>query len=171
MDLFYLICPSCGIHVQVKKDSKTYKCESCKGEHVVHRNGCVASLVSMEEELVKIQYGSTTGEATLAIKKLRAEIKNLEVELQELSRQGSPLDSVRAIGFGIITLFLLFAILNSSTDVSLFAFGAIGIVMGIVIHSSTELFGKNYFVRKAYLKELIQKKRAEVARQEHILAQ
>jgi hypothetical protein len=115
-----------------------------------------------------IHYDNPT-EVSLAVKKVKTEILNLEADLKELSAVGSPLDTVRAIGFSVITLGLVYSFLNGAPDTSAFSFAAVGILLGIVLHGGTEFFGKDYYIRKAYLNELIKRKRQELDKYQNLL--
>jgi hypothetical protein len=165
-----LACPRCSSPLQVPPDLKRFTCHCCSAEHVIKRSGRFIFLNPIEAELLEIQERAVKKTARLAIKKLKAEVKNLEVELQELEDQGSPLDIVRTVGFAVIALGLLLSLIYGIGNISVLTMAASGIAVGIVLHGSTEFFGKDYYLHKAYLQELIKKKRGDILKYEHDLS-
>lgn len=163
-------CPACGGNLPFQKRQKRCVCEACEIEYAVKSSEGKYFLLPVEQVLEELSLYANKKSAEIAIKKLKGEIRNLEVELKELTATGSPLETVRAVGLSVIALGLIFAILyNGITNTSVLAIGAVGIVTGIVLHSSTEFIGKDYYIRKAYLKELIHKKRSEILKHEQSL--
>jgi hypothetical protein len=158
-----LKCPVCNTKLQEIKGGRTFHCEKCMTPYSLILFGSHLRLAPAGQASTHIQYDNPA-EVSLAVKKIKTEIINLEAELKELSAVGSPLDTVRTIGFSVITLGLVYSVLNGAPDSSTFSFAAIGILLGIVLHGGTEFFGKDYYIRKAYLNELIKRKRQELVK-------
>jgi hypothetical protein len=157
-----LTCPSCGTHYRVEAQPVGLRCPQCQVEHVVKNSGNRIVLALLEGELDLMPKGAAQQVCLNAIKKLNLEILDLQAELDSLSKQGSPLDTVRLIGFCAITLGLVFSVLFGQSNLEALSLAAVGIVLGIVLHGSTELFGQSYYIRKTYLKKLIYQKQVSV---------
>lgn len=164
-----LTCPSCGSILFVDELPRWLRCEQCRVEHVVKNSGSLTVLAPVEGELDRIHKGAARQASLEAIKKLNLEILDLEDELERLSKQGTPLDTVRIIGFCAITLGLVFSVLYGNANLDALSLAAVGIVLGIVLHGGTEIFGQEYFIRKTYLKKLIYKKQSNVFLHERFL--
>jgi hypothetical protein len=169
-DTIYLACPTCGHSLQVHTGDHHAGCCFCGGDCVVNRNGRIVTLAPVELALQALQESGERAAAEQAIKKLNAEIRNLKVLLGELSSEGSPLQTVRMIGYVVITVGLLLTMLYGLQNQTVVPMAAAGIVLAIALHGSTEFIGKDYYIQKAFLNELIEKKRSEILRYQQRLA-
>jgi DNA-directed RNA polymerase subunit RPC12/RpoP len=165
-EVLFLTCPNCGSKLEVIKSKLRFACPHCQAEHVVKRSGKIVYLSTLEQELESIQIRASRAESERTIMQLYQEIRALEAELQELRSEGAPLDNVRMIGMAAITLGLLFAVIYGISNTFVMGYLAAGIVLGIALHGSTGFIGKDYYIRKTYLKELIDKKRGEIIQYE-----
>jgi uncharacterized protein (UPF0212 family) len=167
-DFVTLLCPSCGAKRKVSSAQNVYICELCQSEHILKCKEGMFVLSPLTEELALIQQQAIKKEASRAVRKLKADLQNIELELQELSKMGTPLETVRTIGFAVIALGLALSILNGLANMHAMTVAASGIVMGIMLHGSTELFGRDYYIRKDYLKKLRAQKRCELEHYEKL---
>jgi predicted RNA-binding Zn-ribbon protein involved in translation (DUF1610 family) len=165
-EVFFLTCPNCGSKLEVVKDKLRFACPHCQAEHVVKRSGKIVYLCTLEQELESIQVRASRADSERTIKLLYHEIRALEAELLELKSEGAPLDNVRMIGMAAITLGLLFAVIYGISNTYVMGYLAAGIVIGIALHGSIGFIGKEYYIQKTYLKELIDKKRGEIIQYE-----
>jgi hypothetical protein len=165
-EVFFLTCPNCGSQLDVVKTILNITCGNCQSEHVIKRSGKVVYLCTLEQELESVQNRADRAASQRMITILNQEIKDLEADLKELRSEGAPLDNVRMIGMAAITLGLFFAIIYGISNTMMMGYMAAGIVLGIALHGSTGFVGKDYYIRKRYLEELIDQKRGEILNHE-----
>ncbi len=82
--LVSLTCPSCGGNLQITDDIERFACAHCGNEHVVRRSGNVVSLAPVVEGLKQVQAGVDRGASELALRRLSAEIQDLEFQIKAL---------------------------------------------------------------------------------------
>ncbi|RPI33127.1 MAG: hypothetical protein EHM70_06980 [Chloroflexota bacterium] len=104
--------------------------------------------------------GSAASCSRLAIYRLNAEIEALEGERRQLLFSWPPFGAIRWLGLACITAGMVILISQAIYP----PFGVTSIAAGILLHGSTMLLGKEYFARQAYLRELIELKRLELAK-------
>jgi DNA-directed RNA polymerase subunit RPC12/RpoP len=165
-EVFFLNCPTCGSPLEVVKNQPQFTCQHCQAYHLIKRSGKVVYLCSLEQELESVQQRANRAASERIINTLNQEIKALEADLRDLRSEGAPLDNVRMIGMAVITLGLFLAIIYGITNTMMMGYMAAGIVLGIALHSSTGFIGKDYYIRKRYLEELIDQKRGEILNNE-----
>lgn len=162
----FLTCPTCGSQLEAIEDQLKLACEKCQAEHLIKKSGKIVYICTLEQELESIQIRANRANTERMILKLNQEIHELEEELKELKSEGAPLENVRIIGLAAVTLGLLFAVIYGISNTFLMGYLAAGIVLGIALHGSTSFIGKEYYIRKMYLKELIDGKRGEIIQHE-----
>jgi DNA-directed RNA polymerase subunit RPC12/RpoP len=165
-EVFFLTCPTCGSQIEVVKNQLQFVCQYCQAEHVIKKSGKVFYLCTQEQELKSLKLKANRVHAERRIKQLNLEVMSLEEELRALSSEGAPLDNVRMIGLAAITLGLFFALIYGISNTFVMGYLAAGIVLGIALHGSTSFFGKDYYIKKTYLKALIDDKRGEIIQTE-----
>jgi DNA-directed RNA polymerase subunit RPC12/RpoP len=168
-ELLFLTCPNCGSQLEVVKEQLRFACKYCQAEHVIKKSGKVVYLCTHEQELETLKVKANRVNAERRIRQLNLEVKSLEEELQELRSEGAPLDNVRMIGLAAVTLGLFFALIYGISNSFMMGYLAAGIVLGIALHGSTSFIGKDYYIKKTYLKQLIDDKRDEIIQTEKSL--
>lgn len=83
-DFITLTCPSCGGKLNITSDISRFACTNCGNEHLIKRGGGIVSLVPLTIELRKVQAGVDKTASELAIKRLKEEILDIEIEIDDL---------------------------------------------------------------------------------------
>jgi hypothetical protein len=102
------------------------------------------------------------GAPLIAIRTLTAELKELEKQQETLSERWGLIDLVRNTGLILILTGIGYMVLNSLTSLSMLTYGVYAIMTGILLHAGSQLVGKEYYVQKAFLKELVLLKQHEI---------
>lgn len=82
-------------------------------------------------------------------------MKILENQLLALVGRWGLIDLIRNIGFILVGTGIVYALLSSMTNLALLDYGVYAILAGILLHGASQLFGREYFIQKAFLEELI----------------
>lgn len=164
-----LACPSCGTSISLNQQVRWTRCESCQQEHVVRSSGSMPVLAPVEPELERIQKKATRDTALFSIRALNLEILDLQAELDSLTKEGTPLDLTRAVGFSVIVLGMVYLVLFGEVNLNVMSLAAVGVALGAVLHGSTEFIGHDYYLRKTYLSRLIHKKQVQVFEYEQVI--
>jgi uncharacterized Zn finger protein (UPF0148 family) len=86
-----LTCPACGAKLKVTDDRARFICDYCGNEQLV--DGTILTVARFPSETIDSQKSETAKESPseLATQRLRQEIADLEVVLEEIGMVDSPL--------------------------------------------------------------------------------
>jgi hypothetical protein len=161
--ILVLACPSCGMNLSVNGQARWLRCDHCQVEHMVKQVDSLPILAPLEAELDRIQESATRKTALSAIRKLNIEILDLQTELDGITREGTPLDTTRILGVCAIVLGLAYLLIFGALPLA-----GLGVGLGILLHASTEVIGRGYYLHKSYLKRLIFQKQVQVFEYEQV---
>ena len=85
-DFVLLTCPSCGSELKITDEIDRFACNYCGNELVVKRGGGITSLKLVIDSIKDVKKGVDKTASELAIKRLEAEIKDLEDQILKLVR-------------------------------------------------------------------------------------
>jgi predicted RNA-binding Zn-ribbon protein involved in translation (DUF1610 family) len=146
-------CPECGEELALIENSTLLSCPQC---------GIVRFIRSFPARDLRIKEGDLPA---INVHTLIGEVKILERQLQTLSDRWGLVDLVRNIGLILVLTGIGYALLSSMTSLSLLNYGVYAILSGIFLHGGSQLVGKDYYIRKAFLEELILIKQHEIEQQ------
>lgn len=84
MNFVTLTCPNCGGKLQITEDIDKFACTHCGNEHVVIRREGIVSIAPLTDELQKIKRGTDKTAAELAIVRLKYELQEVELKVNQL---------------------------------------------------------------------------------------
>ena len=79
-----LTCPTCGGRLEIAKNIERFACGFCGNELIVQRAGGIVSIMPVVEELKQVKSGVDRTASELALKRLRREIKEVEIKIKQL---------------------------------------------------------------------------------------
>lgn len=159
-----LTCPDCGSPLVIPEQASVLSCTHC-GEDIFL--GVSEGQICLSPLFPRLEGGIPTGDwriPAMAIHQLKAEVKDLEQQLESLNRHCSLIDLISKTGFTAIFTGLGVAALNSATNLPALPYGFVGLLSGILLHGGSHLVGRDYFAQKAALLEQIHNKQAEIER-------
>jgi hypothetical protein len=165
-----LICPDCGYVLVLPENASYLTCAHCGEEHVV---GISEGQICLSPLIPGLEGGIPAGDwriPAMTIHQLKAEIKELELQLGIVIRHGGLIDLAGKTGFTVIFAGLGFAVFNSATNLPTLPYGFVGLLSGILLHGGSHLFGREYYAQKDSLLEQIQNKQAEIERNQQLLS-
>lgn len=100
-----LKCSNCGSNLEITSEMSTFACGYCGASQMVQRQGGTVSLKLLSESISKVQIGTDKTAAELAIKRLKEEIE--EANLQFSAHEKKRLEEVGQANalFGILWAF------------------------------------------------------------------
>lgn len=165
-----LTCPDCGSLLIIPEDASFLTCAQC-GEDILF--GISDGQVCLSPLFPGLEGGIPAGDwriPAMAIHQLKAEVKDLEVELGILIRRGGLIDLVGKAGFTAIFSGLGFAVLNGAANLPALPYGFVGLLSGILLHGGSHLVGRDYYAQKAALLKQIHNKQAEIEQNQQLLS-
>jgi hypothetical protein len=148
-----LNCPDCGEALARLENSTLLRCSKCGGMRFL-----------LSGQLGEVSIGDGSSPA-ITIHTLKSEVKELEKQLHALVERWGLIDLARNIGFILVLSGGGYALLSNVSSLTLLNYGVYGILAGILLHGLSQLVGKEYYIQKAFLEELILIKNNEIERQ------
>jgi hypothetical protein len=165
-----LICPDCGNSLVLPEQTSYLTCAHCGEEHLV---GISEGQICLSPLIPGLEGGTPAGDwriPAMTIHQLKAEVKELQLQLGILIRHGGLIDLAGKTGFTAIFAGLGFAVLNGATNLPTLSYGFVGLLSGILLHSGSHLLGRDYYAQKDYLLEQIHNKQTEIERNQQLLS-
>jgi DNA-directed RNA polymerase subunit RPC12/RpoP len=163
-----LTCPDCGSRLILPENASLLTCPQC-GEDILV--GISDGQVCLSPLFPGLEGGIAAGDwriPAMTIHQLKAEVKDLEEQLETLSRHGGLIDLIGKAGVSAIFAGFGYAVLNSATTLAVLPYGFVGLLSGMLLHGGSHLIGRDYYAQKAALLEKIHHKQTEI---EHNLQQ
>jgi hypothetical protein len=148
-----LTCPDCGEELAMIENSTLVCCPGCK---------IVRFIISGQPGEAGFGVGSAPA---ITIHTLSGEVRELEKQLLTLVDRWGVVDLFRNIGFILVLTGIGYAILSSLSNFSLLTYGVYAMLGGIILHAAIQLVGRDYYIQKAFLEELILIKQHEIEQQ------
>jgi len=165
-----LPCPDCGSLLLLPENASYLTCTQCGEDHLI---GTSEGHVYLSPLFPGLEGEIPTGDwriPAMNIHQLKAEVKDLEGQLETLTRQGSLIDLVHKTGFTVIFAGLGYTIANGAATLPTLPYGFVGLLSGVLLHSGSRLIGRNYYTQKAALLDQIRKKQAEIEQNQQLLS-
>jgi hypothetical protein len=165
-----LTCPDCGHSLVLPEDASYLICTHCGEEHLV---GVSDGQICLSPLIPGLDGGVSAGDwriPAMTIHQLKAEVKDLELQLANLTRHGGLIDLAGKTGFTVIFAGLGFAVINGATNLPTLPYGFVGLLSGILLHGGSHLLGRDYYAQKDSLLEQIQNKQSEIERNQQLLS-
>jgi hypothetical protein len=143
-------CPDCGEDLAMLENSTLVRCPHC---------GVAHSFTPGQPRVLRFSNGSTRA---IKIQTLTGEVRELEKQRQALSERWGLVDLARNIGYILVWTGVAYALLSSFSRLTLLNFGVYAILAGILLHGVSQLVGRDYYIQKAFLDELIFIKETEI---------
>jgi ribosomal protein S27E len=165
-----IICPDCGNTLVIPEDASYLTCAQCGEELLVGSSEgqvCLSPLIpGLGEGLPARDWRIPV----MTIHQLKAEVKDLEQQLEAVSKHGGLIDLARKTGFTAIFAGFSYAVLHSAANLPGLPYSFVGLLSGVLLHGGSHLVGKDYYTQKAALSDQIQMKRAEIEQNQQLLA-
>jgi ribosomal protein S27E len=165
-----LNCPDCGNPLVIPENASYLTCTQCGEDHLI---GTSDGQIYLSPLFPGLDGEIPTGDwriPAMTIHQLKAEVKDLEGQLETLTREGSLIDLARKTGFTVIFAGLGFTIANGAATLPALPYGFVGLLSGVLLHGGSRLIGRNYFTQKAALLEQIHNKQAEIEQNQQLLS-
>lgn len=98
MQIISLKCTNCGGDLKIGPDVEHFACGYCGTSQVVHREGGIITLKSLEAAVAKVQLGTDRAAAELAVRRLKDELEDVNKEIRKIVR-ASILEKEQSQGF------------------------------------------------------------------------
>jgi predicted RNA-binding Zn-ribbon protein involved in translation (DUF1610 family) len=178
-DFVTLTCPSCGGKLQITPDMDRFACGFCGTEQIVRRAGGAVSLAPVVEGLNQVRAGVDKTASELAIKRLKDEIADIQIQVDHAKSQMDALPDpstqngkyIFLGGLALIGLVILIVSQNTEGAITGIVFIAFAVFMFYVAEKSHETYLTAYNTQKGALVEQYKKIEGVLTSKQSELAQ